>query len=151
MRLLERHGVAYQVIEFSPDIHSADGVACAVGLPASQVFKTLVVVRPPKRPLLVVIPGNRELDLRRAASAIGEKKLGMAGQREAEALTGLQVGGISALAIPEKRFPVYLDRSALRFDEILVSAGKRGVNLRLRVSDLVRVTGAQVIDATAGT
>jgi Cys-tRNA(Pro)/Cys-tRNA(Cys) deacylase len=147
MRRLDALRIPYQVVEFSPDIHSADGVAAAVGLPASQVFKTLVVIRPPKKPLLIMVPGDRDLDLRRTAQAIGEKKIAMATQNEAESLTGLLVGGISALAVPEGRFVVYIDRSALGFDEVLVSAGKRGVNLRLKTKDLIGVTGARVIEA----
>lgn len=147
MRLLDRLGIPYEVYTFSPDIHSAVGVAEATGLPANEVFKTLVLLRPGGKALLVIAPGDSEVDLRKVAAAVGEKKVAMASHREAEALTGLQVGGISALALRDKRFAVYLDRSALGHDRIMVSAGKRGVNLRLSPHDLIRAVDAELIDA----
>lgn len=147
MRLLDRLGIPYEAYTFSPDIHSAVGVAEATGLPASKVFKTLVLLRPSGKPLLVIVPGDSEVDLRKVAAAVGEKRVAMASHREAEALTGLQVGGISALALRDKRFAVYLDRSALAHDRIMVSAGKRGVNLRLSPHDLIRAVDAELIDA----
>lgn len=149
MRLLDGHKVPYKVHSFSPEIHSALGVAEAIGLPAQQVYKTLVVIRPRGRPLLVIIAGDRELDLKLLAQALGEKKLRMATHAEAENLTGLQVGGISALALLNRGFDIYLDKAALRLDQIVVSAGCRGLNLQLAVQDFIRVTKAKVIEATA--
>jgi len=151
MRLLDARGVPYVVHTYSPDIHSAEGVAEAVGLPPEQVFKTLVVVSTAARPqsYLAIVPGHREVDLKKLALATGEKKLRMATQREAEYLTGLQVGGISALALLNRGFRVYLDASAQEFDSILVSAGRRGINLQLAPDDLMRVTNALLADLTA--
>ncbi len=147
MRLLERLGIPYEVYTFSPEIHSAVGVAEVTGIPAREVFKTLVLLRPNGRPMLVIAPGDSEVDLRKVAAAVGEKKVALASHREAETLTSLQVGGISALALRDKRFPVYLDRSALTHERIMVSAGRRGVNLRLSPQDLIRAVDAQLIDA----
>jgi Cys-tRNA(Pro)/Cys-tRNA(Cys) deacylase len=148
MRLLDAQQVDYQVLTFSPDIHSATGVAETLGLDPASVYKTLVVQRAPGKPLLVMIAGHREVDLKALAAAVGEKKLSMATHREAEELTGLQVGGISALMLLNQGFEVCIDRAAQVLDEVVVSAGQRGVNLRLRVADLVRVTGARWVDAT---
>ena len=78
MRMLEARGVPYETYTFPPETHSAEGVAQVVGLPASQVYKTLVVMRKQGKPLLVMIAGDRELDLKRLAKAAGEKKLRMA-------------------------------------------------------------------------
>ena len=89
------------------------------------------------------------MDLKKLAQATGEKKLRMATQREAESLTGLQVGGISALALLNKGFKVYLDATAEAFDTILVSAGQRGINLQLAVADLVKVVNARLADLSA--
>lgn len=147
MRLLDRRGIPYQAYTFSPDIHSAQGVAEVTGLPVGMVFKTLVVIPANGEPILVLLPGDRELDLRYLARTLAVKKVRMATRREAEQFTGLQVGGISPLALLDRGFAVYLDRSVLALDEVLVSAGERGKNLRLRTADLIAVTGAEVLEA----
>jgi len=116
-------------------------------VPPAQVYKTLVVLRERGRPLLVLVPGGRQLDLRRLAKGIGEKKLRMASQREAESLTGLLVGGISPLALLNKGFQVYIDSSASHLERIYISAGQRGLNVCLPVADLLRLTGAHLVDA----
>jgi Cys-tRNA(Pro)/Cys-tRNA(Cys) deacylase len=147
MRLLDARKVAYETVLFSPDIHSAAGVAEATGRDLSTVYKTLVVLRLAGKPMLVMVAGEAQIDLKVLAASVGEKKLRMALHDEAEALTGLQVGGISALALLNKGFDVYIDQAARLLDRITVSAGQRGVNLCLAVSDLVRVTGAGWVDA----
>ena len=149
MRMLEARKVSFETYTFDPDIHSADGVAEVLGLPAHQVYKTLVVVRPKGKPLLVMVASDRELDLKRLARAVGEKKLSMASYKETESLTGLQVGGISALALINLGFDVYIDRAAVELSHILVSAGSRGTDLMLSVEDLIRVTRAKLVQATA--
>jgi Cys-tRNA(Pro)/Cys-tRNA(Cys) deacylase len=148
MRVLEAQGVRYEVLSFPDTIHSAVGVATYYGLPPAQVYKTLVVVLSQGQPALVLIAGDREIQLKQLAQALGEKKLRMATQNEAETWTGLKVGGISALALLHRRFPVYIDRAAAAVDEIIVSAGQRGMDIRLTVPDLVRVTGAAFVEAT---
>jgi Cys-tRNA(Pro)/Cys-tRNA(Cys) deacylase len=149
MRFLDAHKIPYRVHTFSADIHSAVGVAEALDLPPDTVYKTLVVLRSPGKPMLVMIAGPHEIDLKRVAAAVGNKKVRMATQREAEALTGLLVGGISALVLLNRSFEVLIDRHALDLSHVVVSAGRRGINLRLAVSDLIRVTNARVIDATS--
>lgn len=148
MRILDQQKVAYTMREFPDTVHSADGVADHFGLPHEVVYKTLVALTAANKPLLVMIAGSRELDLKKLAKAIGEKKIQMAPKKDAERLTGLQTGGISALALLHKNFPVYIDQPALALEHILVSAGKRGVNLELPVADLIRVTKAKVVEAT---
>lgn len=148
MRILEQQKVSYTVREFPDTIHSADGVADHFGLPRESVYKTLVVLPNTGKPILIMVSGSRELDLRKLAAAVGQKKVQMAAHKEAERLTGLQTGGISALALLHKNFAVYLDQPALALERILVSAGKRGVNLELSVQDLIRVTKAKVVEAT---
>lgn len=155
-RALDARGVAYTVIHFPEEIHDAPGVARHAGLPAAEVYKTLVALPegPPTarpRPLLFVLPGDRTLDLKRAAAGLGLKSVRMARQAEAERLTGLKVGGISALALLERGLIVCLDSQAQELERFVVSAGQRGVNLRLRVDDYVRVTGARWIEASRPT
>jgi Cys-tRNA(Pro)/Cys-tRNA(Cys) deacylase len=149
MRMLEACKIPFETYTFDPDIHSADGVAEVLGLPAHQVYKTLVVVRQQGKPLLVLVAGDQELDLKRLARAVGEKKLRMASYKEAESLTGLQVGGISALALTNRGLDVYIDRAATKLSHILVSAGCRGINLMLSVENLIRMTQARVVKVTA--
>ncbi len=147
MRLLESRGIPYTPVTYSPGIHSGHDVARVIGQPAAQVFKTLVAVADAHDWILVMTPSDRELDLRKVASEIGAKRVRMAARREAEAKTGLLAGGISPLALMHKAFAVYLDCRALRFDAIWLSAGQRGHNLRIAVTDLIAVTEASVIDA----
>ncbi|MEO7001436.1 MAG: YbaK/EbsC family protein [Ktedonobacterales bacterium] len=151
MRALDARHIAYEVFTYPEEIHAAEGVAELLGVPAGHVFKTLVALADQSRHLLVVTPGDRELDLRLVARGVGAKAARMAAQREAERLTGLKVGGISPLALlnqPGKRFEVYLDVPGAALDALYINGGQRGVNLHLRVADLLAVTGAQVITAT---
>jgi Cys-tRNA(Pro)/Cys-tRNA(Cys) deacylase len=98
--------------------------------------------------MLVMIPGDRELDLKKLAKAVGAKKLKMASHQQAEQMTGLQVGGISPLVLVNKGFDIYLDEAARRHDAIFVSAGQKGINLRVAVADVLDVTGARWVDAS---
>lgn len=150
LRLLEQQGVAHTVRTYPDTLHSADAVADHFGLPHDRVYKTLVALRPDGRPILVMLAGNRQIDTKKLARAIGMKDVRMAAHAEAEALTGLLTGGISALALVQRRFPTFLDAAALGLPDgrILVSAGRRGVNVELAVADLVRVTGAETVEAS---
>ena len=148
MRVLEGRKVRYEILTFSSEFHSADEVAEILGLPQDEVYKTLVVLRPKGKPMLIMVAADKELDLKKVAQAVGEKKVHMALQREAEELTGLQVGGISALALLGRPFDVFIDRPATERASIVISAGQRGMDVRLAVPDLIRVTRARVIDAT---
>lgn len=147
IRILEQRKVPHDVFSFEATIRSAAGVARETGVPPHQVYKTLVVEHDPPRgkPLLVIMPADSEIDLKTLAEAIRAKKLRMATHRDAERHTGLEVGGISALALLGKGFPVLIDRRALGESHILVSAGQRGMDVRLAVADLVALTGAQPV------
>ena len=149
MRLLDRYHVAYTTYTYPDTVHSANEVAPLLGVSADLVFKTLVVLADERRHLLVMVPGNRELDLRMVAHTVGAKDVRMAPQREAERLTGLKVGGISPLALLDKHFEVYLDASGEKLDELYINGGQRGINVCLRTDDLLTVTNARVINATS--
>ena len=147
MRVLDQRKITYEIHEYSPEIHSAVEAAQAMARPPERVYKTLVVMRdtPRAKPLLVMVPGDRELDLRVLAKSTGDKKLRMATQKEAESLTGLLVGGIGALALLNRGFETWIDSAAQAHERICVNAGQRGINLELRVDDLARVTSARWI------
>ncbi len=146
MRLLDARGIIYAPVQYSPAIHAGDEVARSIGEPAGRVFKTLVLVKEPGEWLLVMVPSDCELNLRKCAAAVGAKRVRMATRTEAEAKTGLLAGGISALALVGKPFTVYLDLQALNWDAVYISAGQRGYNLRIGIEDLMAVTGAELID-----
>ena len=150
VRLLEQRRIPHDLVTFDAAIRDAGEVAAATGMPPEQVFKTLVVESDPPRgkPFLVVVPSTREVDLKLLASVVGAKRLRMASHRDAERVTGLKVGGISALALLGKGFPCLVDESAVAFDAILVSAGERGFDVRIGVADFVTLTGAKPV-ATA--
>jgi Cys-tRNA(Pro)/Cys-tRNA(Cys) deacylase len=145
--MLEQRGIAHTVVRFDDSIRSAGGVSSETGMPPDVVYKTLVVQEDSgsARPLLVMVPASKQLDLRLLASGVGAKKLHMASQRDAERLTGLRVGGISALALLGKGFRVFIDEAAVLHDEVLVSAGARGWDVALAVKDLLAVTGATAL------
>jgi Cys-tRNA(Pro)/Cys-tRNA(Cys) deacylase len=148
MRLLDRRKIAYQTYTYDDSQHhSAVEVAAMVGVAPELVYKTLVMLRPRGRPLLVMVPAPAEVDPRRLADSLGEKSVQMAPQREAERLTGLRVGGIGALALLGRPFDVCLERAALAHQRILVNPGRRGVNVGVAVADLIDLTGARVVDA----
>ncbi len=145
MRLLDGKKVAYVALCYDPDVYvSAAEVADAIGMPHEQVFKTLVAQPDAGKPLLAVIPAGSELDLKALAQAAGVKKVRMATQADAERLTGLQKGGISALALVNKGFRVILHSSAQQFAQIGMSAGQRGVQVVLAPADFLRVTSARL-------
>ena len=142
MRFLEQHRVEYKVHYYDEELHSAPEVAQALGVEPERVFKTLVVLPLQGKPVLAVIPGNHELDLKALARAAAEKKLSMASHKEAEQLTGLKVGGISSLALMQKNWRIFLDTSARNYEHIFMSAGQRGINLEVPVEGFIEVTGA---------
>lgn len=156
MRVLEAHKIPYEafVYDDAGEFHSAEEAAALIGAPVEQLYKTLVVLNedatrgPRKKPLLVMVASNREIDLRVLAKSVDAKKLRMATKKEAEQLTGAQIGGISALAQLNKGFEMLLDESAKQLEWIHVSGGVRGLDLKLRVQDLLRVTNAKLVRAT---
>ncbi|GMV84655.1 MAG: Cys-tRNA(Pro)/Cys-tRNA(Cys) deacylase [Dehalococcoidia bacterium] len=149
IRMLEQKRIPHQVFEFDDAIRSAQEVARVTGTPPGQVLKTLVVEQEPPRgkPFLVLMPSPMEIDLKVLAQSLGLKKLRMASHRDAEAQTGLKVGGISALALPGKGFPVLIEETAALSGDVLVSAGQRGWDVRLRMADLLELTGARPVRA----
>ncbi len=152
MKLLDGKKIPYESYSYPTNLRDAQEVAAAVGWPAGQVFKTLVVPRQrPAKPILIMLPSDRQLDLKKLAKAAGEKKLKMASHREAEQLTGLQVGGISALALLNRGFAIYLDQTASAYDQIIISAGQRGLQIKLAVPNLQEITNARIIDAATNT
>lgn len=153
MRILEQHDVPYEVLQYPDDIRDAEEVAEALGLPYFTVFKTLIVEavdRPDiKKPYIAMIASEDQLDLKKLAALVGVKKVHLVSHKDAEALTGLQVGGISPLALLQKQWQVYLDQPATDNQHIVISAGQRGYQLRVPVIPLVSIIRARLADISA--
>ena len=144
-RLLDAKKIPYTAFELPAEKLGARETARLLNIPLDQVFKTIVVKREGKgKPVLAVVPGSLEVDLKLLAKTLGEKKLYLPTEHEAEQITGLQAGGISPLALLNKGFQVVIDLSATEFREIHISGGRRGLNIRLPVDALVGLTNARV-------
>jgi Cys-tRNA(Pro)/Cys-tRNA(Cys) deacylase len=146
MRVLEAQKVSYQIHTYPEGERDAKNIARLLNIPADRIYKTLVVVRDKGKPLLVMVPGSHKLNLKMLAKELGEKKVKLAAHARAEELTGLQVGGISPLALLNRGFLILLDQSAANHDSVLVSAGKKGINIEIDPVDLRKVTSALYVD-----
>jgi len=143
-RFLDSRKVSYTVFETPWKKLGAFETAQFLDVEPASVFKTIVITREkPKKPLLVVVPGPSNVDLKMLASALNEKKVHLPTEREAEQLTGLQAGGISPLALINKGFQTVIDSSARNYSMIHVSGGQRGINIRLSPHDLAKLTNAR--------
>lgn len=153
MRILEQHKIPYEVVPYPDDLRDAELIAEVLGVPPDIVYKTLVVEpdKPGAKPILVMVASDRTLDLKKLAVAAGEKKLRMAAHKDAEKHTGLKVGGISALALTHKNWLVFLDEPAMRHEHILMSAGQRGMDLRVPTAALLPILRARIADVSVPT
>lgn len=151
LRFLQARKVPHEVFSLPREKLGARETAQRLGVPAGQVFKTIVVLRVKSgKPILAIVPGDREVDLKKLAAAAAEKKLKLATQAEAESLTRLQAGGISPLALLNRGFEMFIDVSAREWERIHLSGGERGLNIRLGVDDLLHLTGAKLADIAGG-
>ncbi|NOK19216.1 Cys-tRNA(Pro) deacylase [Corallococcus carmarthensis] len=140
-RLLDSLGIAYSLRDYDvdPDDLSAETVAAKVGMPAEQVFKTLVAKGDRTGVLMAVVPGNAELDLKALARLSGDRKVDTVPLKELQPLTGYIRGGVTALG-GKKEYPVFVDETLELFDAVAVSAGVRGTQIVLAPADYLRVT-----------
>ena len=144
-RLLDARKIPYTAFELPAEKLGAIETARLLDVAPDTVYKTIVVTREkPKKPLLVVIPGPNQVDLKALAAFLGEKKMHLPTEREAESLTGLQAGGISPLALLNKGFQVLLDSAAQELVEFHISGGQRGLNIRLPVEAFIRLANARL-------
>ncbi|MCK6539463.1 MAG: hypothetical protein L6Q26_05340 [Anaerolineales bacterium] len=149
-RLLDSRRIPYTAYELPGEKLGALETARLLEVEPASVFKTIVVTREkPKKPLLALVPAPSNVDLKALAAALGEKKVHLPTEREAEQLTGLQAGGISPLALLNKGFQVVIDSSARNFREIHVSGGQRGLNIKLPVDDIAKLTNARFASVSA--
>ena len=145
-RLLDQLKIQYELREYEvdPDDLSAETVAAKVGLPAEQVFKTLLARGDRFGLCFAVIPANAELNLKALATNAEDRKIQLVPMKELLPLTGYIRGGVTALA-GKKDYPVYIDETIELFDQISISAGIRGVQIILAPADYVRATSGKVV------
>ena len=148
-RILEAAGVAHSVIAYEVDESdlSAGTAAAKAGLPAERVWKTLSVRGESGEVALCVLPGDAELDFKKLARALGEHRVAMLPLRELEAETGYIRGGCSPIGT-KRRLRTLVDETVALFEEISVSAGRRGLQVLLAPADLLRIAGAETADIT---
>jgi Cys-tRNA(Pro)/Cys-tRNA(Cys) deacylase len=147
VRLLETLGIQYELraYEVDPEDLAAETVAAKIGMPAEQVFKTLLARGDRNGLCFAVIPGNCELDLKLLASAARDRKTELVPVKDLQSLTGYIRGGVTVLGA-KKPFPVYADETIELWDRISVSAGVRGTQIILSPHDYVRATEATMAD-----
>ena len=147
VRLLDQMGIPYELREYEvdPDDLAAEGVAAKIGLPAGQLFKTLVAQGDRNGTCMAVIPGDSELNLKALAIASGDRKMHLVAVKDLQKLTGYIRGGVTVLGA-KKAYPVYADQSIERFVVISISAGVRGLQILLAPADYLRITRAVVAE-----
>lgn len=144
-RLLDRAKIKYELIPYQVDENdlAAGHVAEQLGEDIETVFKTLVLVGDKSGYVVCVVPGNHEVDLKLAAKASGNKWVEMIPMKELLGVTGYIRGGCSPIGM-KKRFPTYIHQSCMEHDAIYISAGVRGLQIRIAPQDLISFVGAEV-------
>ncbi len=158
-RLLDNLGISYELRSYEIDLHNLTAITVArkIGLPAEQVFKTLLAQTPSSSPnrsssstptyAFAIVPGDAELDLKKLAASAGAKRAELASLREVESLTGYVRGGVTVIGA-KKPFPAFADETIEIFNVISVSAGVRGLQLFLAPADYLRAAQATLTDLT---
>jgi len=146
-RILDQLKISYELraYEVSEDELDAISVARKVNMPPEATFKTLVARGDKTGVVMACIPGNAELDLKKIALATRNKRVELVAVKEIQSLTGYIRGGVSPLG-SRKKYPLFLDQSALDHERISVSAGQRGLQMILRPQDLQIATAATLAD-----
>ena len=146
-RLLDKAGISYDLIpyEFDENDLAAQHVADSLGQPIEQVFKTLVLHGDRSGHVVCVVPGNTEVDLKALAKASGNKKVEMIAMKDLLSVTGYIRGGCSPIGM-KKKFPTYFHSTANNFSEIHVSAGVRGLQIKISPSDLINFVDGIIAD-----
>ena len=145
IQYLKQHHVSYSVVKYDHQEKGAEFAARSVGFPLSRTIKTLVVALDANRYAMALMPGDRQLSMKKIATACDSKKATMADRTAAERLTGYLVGGISPFGT-KKRLPTIMDRSLQYPEDVMINAGRRGIMLKMAPKDIVRLLGAQLAD-----
>lgn len=149
MRILDQNNISYSTGEYEYDESDLSGnhAAEVLGISEDEIFKTLVTRGQDNQLFVFVIPVSGELDLKKAATAAGQKRVEMIHVKELVGLTGYMRGGCSPIGM-KKQFPTFVDETAVLFDRIYISAGKRGEQIVLSADDLIDVVNGSYADLT---
>ena len=149
MRILEQNNVSHAAVyyDLGDAEFSGEAVAEALNIPAEQSFKTLTTRCPKSGIVVFVIPVNAELNLKKAAAAIADKSVELLAVKELLAVTGYMRGEVTAVGM-KKNFPVLIDESAILYDAIYISGGKKGISLAVAPDDLAAFLDAQFAELT---
>jgi len=147
MRILDKKKIGYELLTYENKDGKIDGLSVAekIGKDAAKVFKTLVAQGASKELYVFIIPVADELDLKKGAKAAGEKKIEMIPVKEIQKWTGYIRGGCSPVGM-KKGYPTFIHEGARQLETIIVSGGKIGLQMELKVSDLKDVTEAKLVN-----
>ncbi|MBE5849916.1 MAG: Cys-tRNA(Pro) deacylase [Lachnospiraceae bacterium] len=146
MRVLDGKKIPYESHTYKPDATmTGEEIAAILGEDSAKVFKTLVTQGKSGAYYVFVVPVKKELDLKKAAKASGEKAVSMIKQKELLPLTGYVHGGCSPIGM-KKQFPTFIHETSAGFDKVFVSAGKVGYQIELSPEDLIAVAGCKIAD-----
>ena len=143
IQFLKQKEIAFELVKYDHQEKGAEFAARAAGFPLAATVKTLVVDLGEKKYTLVVMPGDRQLSMKRLAKACDVKRAAMADTRTAERLTGYLIGGISPFGTKQK-LPVIMEADILKFDKVLINAGQRGALLTMAPRDIQTALDATV-------
>lgn len=146
MRALDEKGIAYEPRHQARKQLTAEGVAEDLGVPVAWVVKAMIVQRSDRSFALFVIPGDRQLSLKKASVALGDKNVAMAQARDVQRVTGQQVGAVSVLGYRRDDIPSYLDEGVLALERAIISSGRPDMGLEMDPQDLPRALDGQVGD-----
>lgn len=151
LQTLKERKIEYEIRKYPKAIRDTTLVAQYINIPQNQLFKSLVVVATNSKPLLVMIPSNMHLLIEELQTTLGIYSLRFATLEQAERYTGMKVGGISPLGILDKQIPIYISDAVLLYDWIVMSAGERGVSVKIATKDLLNIIEAKTLIAKAFT
>ena len=146
MRILEEKGIPYEAHQQARKQFTAEGVAADLDVPVAWVVKAMIVQRSDRSFLLVVIPGDLQLSLKKVGNVLGDKNVSMAQQRDVQRVTGYQVGAVSVLGYRRDDIPTYADQHVLELERVVISSGRPDMGLEMEPQDMVRAIKAQVDD-----
>ncbi len=144
IKFLKQKGINFEVMEYLHEKKGAVFAAGAMGFPVERTIKTLVVDLGHRGYIMVLMPGDKNIDLKKLAAAFSVKRAAMADTSAAERLTGYLVGGISPFGTKQD-LPVVMEECLLEFDRVAINAGKRGVMLVMDPKDILLAVNGEVL------